>query len=92
VNEENIIPPSKAVNGPGDFVFKLQVNITVLLYCTSINTLSLSGIKDVQANAANSHKLQSRLLNRIPYFRYMDNSVHFHECSPFWVGISTICI
>jgi len=23
----------------------------------------------------------------IPSFRYMDNSVHLHECSPFWVGI-----
>jgi len=23
----------------------------------------------------------------IPSFRYRDNSVHVHECSPFWVGI-----
>ena len=23
----------------------------------------------------------------IPSFRYRDNSVHLHECSPFWVGI-----
>jgi len=23
----------------------------------------------------------------IPSFRYSDNSVHLHECSPFWVGI-----
>ena len=28
----------------------------------------------------------------IPSFRLKDNSVHFHECSPFWVGISTMCI
>jgi len=24
-----------------------------------------------------------------PSFRFRDNSVHFHKCSPFWVGIST---
>jgi len=23
----------------------------------------------------------------IPSFHFMDNSVHLHECSPFWVGI-----
>ena len=23
----------------------------------------------------------------IPSFRYIDNSVNVHECSPFWVGI-----
>ena len=28
----------------------------------------------------------------IPSFRYRDNSVRCHECSPFWVGISIICI
>ena len=28
----------------------------------------------------------------IPSFRLRDNSVYFHECSPFWVDISTICI
>jgi len=27
------------------------------------------------------------LLYSIPTFRYRDNSVHLHECSPFWVGI-----
>ena len=25
----------------------------------------------------------------IPYFRLRDNSVHLHECSPFWIGILT---
>ena len=28
----------------------------------------------------------------IPSFRLRDNSVHVHECAPFWVGIYTICI
>ena len=32
------------------------------------------------------------LLTYIPSFRYRDNSVHFLECSPFWLGISTICL
>ena len=27
------------------------------------------------------------LCHVIPSFRYRDNSVHLHECSPFWVGI-----
>jgi len=27
------------------------------------------------------------LYSIIPSFRYMDNSVYLHECSPFWVGI-----
>ena len=26
------------------------------------------------------------------FLNLRDNSVHFHECSPFWVGISTTCI
>jgi len=26
----------------------------------------------------------------IPSFRLRDNSVHMHECSPFWVGIFII--
>ena len=26
-------------------------------------------------------------LMTIPFFQYRDNSVHLHECSPFWVGI-----
>jgi len=29
-------------------------------------------IKDIQTSAT-----------RIPYYRYRDNAVHFHECSPF---------
>ena len=28
----------------------------------------------------------------IPSFRLWNNSVHVYECSPFWVGIYTICI
>jgi len=28
----------------------------------------------------------------IPSFRYRDNSVHLHECSPFWVGIISLLL
>ena len=28
----------------------------------------------------------------IPSFCLKDNSIHFRECSPFWLGISTICL
>jgi len=31
-------------------------------------------------------------INGISSFRLKDNSVHFYECSPFWVGISTMYI
>jgi len=34
----------------------------------------------------NSENIQAHT-NGVPSFRYRDNSVHEHECSPFWVGI-----
>ena len=46
----------------------------------------------------NMYVLKLSILNRdtvidtIPSFRLRDNSVHDHECSPFWAGISTMCL
>jgi len=40
-----------------------------------------------------SKHVNSWLINSlIPSFHFKDNSVHFHECSPFWEAISTIYV
>jgi len=66
-------------------VHQLEKVLPLPVHCTPVG--KRKGLKNYQYKSLSILHFFS-----IPYFHYRDNSVHFHECSPFCVGIFTICI
>jgi len=53
-----------------------------------VRTRTTDYIEDLRYISVKDRVIFDRvMITLIPSFRYRDNSVHLHECSPVWVGI-----
>ena len=73
--------------------FLIEEDVTAIDCYISLSSLIKRHSQLSQKSVECSRQLaRIRIERAITYLRYRDNSVHVHECSPFWVGISTICL
>ena len=66
---------------------QVSIHLINLVTCNAVET---SPDSKCSSNLFKTNPLMYTV-TPIPSFRLRDNSVHLHECSPFWVGIFIIC-
>ena len=67
---------------------KIRMITHILVYLTQVLVTSFVSCCNVHIWFSPDPKFtQIYMIMSIPSFRNRDNSVHLHECSPFWVGI-----